>query len=83
MPPMPRRDGFNQEISSRSRLVAALFCWFLGFLGIHRFYVGKTGTGILMIVTLGGLWIWAFVDLIVILAGSFKDIKDRELKKWL
>jgi TM2 domain-containing membrane protein YozV len=46
---------------------------FLGFLGVHRFYVGKVGTGILMLITLGGVGIWALIDFIMILSNNFKD----------
>ena len=55
IPPKPTVDQFGNEISPKSRLAAALLAWFLGVIGIHRFYVGKVGTGILMILTLGGL----------------------------
>jgi TM2 domain-containing membrane protein YozV len=46
---------------------------FFGFLGIHRFYVGKVGSGILMLVTLGGVGIWIIVDFIMIITNNFKD----------
>ncbi len=36
----------DQPVSAYSGLVALLLCFFLGYLGIHRFYVGKIGTGI-------------------------------------
>ena len=62
-------------------VVAALLCFFLGWLGIHRFYVGKAGTGILMIFTLGGLGLWSLVDLIMIIVGSFKDKEGRDLQR--
>lgn len=70
------------EKSDKKRLVALLLCLFLGWLGIHRFYVGKAGTAILQIVTLCGLGIWGLVDLIMILAGSFKDKQGRKLEDW-
>ncbi|MDR2352134.1 MAG: TM2 domain-containing protein [Deltaproteobacteria bacterium] len=50
-----------------------LLVMFLGFLGVHRFYVGKVGTGILMLITLGGVGIWALIDFIMILNNNFKD----------
>ena len=67
--------------SDKKMVVAALLCFFLGWLGIHRFYVGKAGTGILMIFTLGGLGIWSLVDLIMIIVGSFKDKEGRNLQR--
>ena len=57
-----------------------LLCLLLGALGAHRFYVGKIGTGVLMLVTLGGLGIWALVDLIMIAVGSFKDSDGLPIK---
>lgn len=63
----------NPPVSSKSARTTLLLCMFLGMLGIHRFYVGKIGTGILMLLTLGGLGIWTLVDLIYIASCEFKD----------
>ena len=59
--------------SSHSKTTLAIVCFFLGGIGIHRFMVGKVGTGILMLITLGGLGIWTLIDFIVILTGGFTD----------
>ena len=69
-------------VSPKSRLVALLLCFFLGGLGIHRFYVGKTGTGILWILTFGVLGIGALVDFIMIICGSFTDKSGAFVKNW-
>lgn len=69
-------------VSDKSRTVAAVLAFFLGTLGIHRFYVGKVGTGILMIVTLGGMGIWTLIDFIFILVGQFKDKQEQVLVNW-
>ena len=70
-------------MSPRSRLVALLFCILLGPFGVHRFYVGKIGTGLLMLVTLGGLGIWVLIDLILIAVGSFRDKENRRVFRWM
>lgn len=74
----------TDSISPKSRLAALLLCFFLGWLGAHRFYVGKIGTGILMPLTLGGFCgIWVVVDLIFIVCGIFRDKQGRCLINWL
>ena len=59
--------------SDKSWVALLLLCLFLGGIGIHRFYVGKIGTGILQLITLGGLGIWSLIDLIIIIVGKFED----------
>ena len=54
-----------------------LLTFFVGVLGVHRFYVGKIGTGFLMLLTLGGLGVWFLVDLILVVTGQFTN-KDGE-----
>jgi TM2 domain-containing membrane protein YozV len=76
--------GFRTDraVSSYSRLAALLFCLFLGVLGVHRFYVGKVGTGVAMIFTLGGFGIWAFIDFIMIVVGTFTDSEGKYVLDW-
>ena len=70
------------ETSQKKRLISTLLCFFLGSFGVHRFYVGKTGTGILMLLTLGGMGIWTLIDFIIILCGSFKDNEGNTITEW-
>jgi TM2 domain-containing membrane protein YozV len=67
-------------VSEKQGPVALLLCFFLGVLGAHRFYVGKMGSGILMLVTLGGFGIWALVDFVMIVAGKFTDSNGRVIQ---
>jgi len=69
-------------ISDKKRLPALLLCFFLGALGVHRFYVGKVGTGILWILTAGCFGIGVLVDFIMIIVGSFKDKQGNRLEAW-
>ena len=73
----PRYDTAGHELSPKNRIVLSLLCAALGSLGIHRFYAGKIGTGILMILTLGGFGIWWIIDLIFCCVGRFKDKEGR------
>ena len=69
-------------MSEKRILPAFLLCFFFGALGIHRFYVGKIGTGILQILTLGGLGIWTLIDFIMIIVGAFSDKAGNKLTQW-
>ncbi len=71
-----------ENISTKSRLVALILCLAFGALGFHRFYVGKVGTGLLMLITLGGFGLWVLIDTILILIGSFKDCEGRVVFRW-
>jgi len=66
------------------KLVLPVFvlCLLFGWLGAHRFYVGKIGTGILMILTFGGFGIWVLIDLVVILCGEFTDKGGNKIRQW-
>ena len=64
--------GGSSDVSTKW-ITALLLCIFVGSFGAHRFFVGKIGTGVLMLITLGGCGIWTIIDLIMILTGSFTD----------
>jgi TM2 domain-containing membrane protein YozV len=68
--------------ATKKRLPALLLCFFLGWLGIHRFYVGKIWTGILWLITAGILGIGTLVDFIMIIVGTFTDKQGRKVTQW-
>ncbi len=79
-PPAPRPVIPNA--SQSNRLAALLLCVFIGVFGGHRFYVGKTGTGILWLFTFGLFTIGAIYDLVLIATGEFRDSDERKVVYW-
>ena len=69
-----------QQQNQNRWLIVLLLCFFLGGLGIHRFYVGKTGTAIAQLLTCGGCGIWTLIDFIMILLGNFTDAEGNVIK---
>jgi TM2 domain-containing membrane protein YozV len=68
--------------SEKSRAVALALCIPLGVFGAHRFYVGKIGTGLLQLCTLGGMGLWWLYDLITIASGEFRDVDGLRVRQW-
>lgn len=70
-----RKSKKNKEvdISLKNWWVIFFLCLFLGSFGIHRFYAGKIGTGVIMLLTLGGGGVWILIDLILIISENFTD----------
>ncbi|MDD3692563.1 MAG: TM2 domain-containing protein [Oscillospiraceae bacterium] len=64
----------------KSKTVALILSIFLGEFGVDRFYVGKIGTGILKLLTAGGLGIWWLIDIILIATNNFTDKWGNKLR---
>jgi hypothetical protein len=67
--------------SDKDWLTALLLSFFLGVLGIDRFYLGYTVYGILKLITFGGCGIWYVVDLILIAMGRMTDANGVPLRR--
>lgn len=94
----PAAPGVAAGISPKSRLATTLLAWFLGIFGAHRFYIGKTGTAVVMlvlgIVGIATSWlligfiplvaveIWALVDFIFAIVGKMQDSQGLLIEKW-
>ena len=70
----------TMTLSRKGFVPTLLLCLLLGGFGAHRFYVGKIGTGIIQLLTMGGLGIWALIDLILIIVGKFSDKEGLPIK---
>jgi TM2 domain-containing membrane protein YozV len=68
-------------MAKKDWLTTLLLCIFVGGFGVHRFYTGHTGIGVVQLLTLGGCGIWALIDLIRIITGSFTDANGQPLLK--
>lgn len=77
MPPQPAQP--HQVRSDKNLLLAAILAFFFGIFGAHRFYVGKTMTAVIQLLTIGGLGIWSFIDFIIILFGQFTDSNGNKI----
>jgi thiol:disulfide interchange protein len=76
--PDPSYSGYG-NVSPKSRLVLILLWFFFGILGVHYFYAGRIGMGLLWLITGGFFGIGWIIDILVILSGSFKDSYGRPI----
>ncbi|MBN2100205.1 MAG: TM2 domain-containing protein [Dehalococcoidia bacterium] len=79
---MQPAQAVAESISPKSRLATTILAWFLGGLGVDRFYTGHIGLGILKLVTIGGFGIWALIDFIMAVVGKRKDKNGLLITKW-
>lgn len=73
-------NTFALAPSPKGSALACLLCAFLGMFGAHRFYVGKIGTGVLMLLTFGGLGIWWLIDMVMLVFGEFTDAAGNKIQ---
>jgi TM2 domain-containing membrane protein YozV len=80
----PRDDEYPDlpGVSERSRSVAVVLGLLGGVFGLHRFYAGRPHSGIYMALTFGGLGIWWLYDMVVLVAGEFRDGDGRPIRNW-
>ena len=81
--PIDRSDQASpqQQVSDKRRLTAILLCLILGLFGGHRFYLGRTVTAWLQMLTIGGLALWMLADLLLLITGELKDGEGRRLER--
>jgi TM2 domain-containing membrane protein YozV len=72
-------NNASQMTSPKSKIIALVLCIFGGFFGLHCFYVGKIGTGLLYLLTVGLFGIGWIIDIITILVGSYRDRDNLRL----
>src|SRR5207247_7600900 len=70
------------SVSERSRALTLGLAILGGVFGLHRFYTGRTQSGIWMCLTLGGMGIWYLYDVVVVAAGDFRDGDGRRVVRW-
>ena len=67
----------DPEISPKKRNTVILLSYFFGIFGVHRFYLGKIVSGLLMLLTFGGLTVWASLDFVKAVCGKYSDSRGR------
>jgi TM2 domain-containing membrane protein YozV len=83
---VPAPKLLDPNVSPKSRLVTVLLAYFVGFLGIHCFYVGRIGRGVAMLIlgiaVMPAATIWAIVDMVFAIIGQFRDSDKKLITDW-
>ncbi len=79
--PQQYPPGVPYGAQQKDWLMTLLLCIFTGIFGVHRFYTGHIGIGIIQLLTAGGCGIWTLVDLIMIVTDNYKDANGLPLRK--
>lgn len=70
------------QVSREKKMTMVLLCHFLGWFGVHRFYTGKTLSGVFMLLTLGCGGVWVLIDMGLIITGKFTDKEGKRITEW-
>lgn len=77
--PIAPKESVQVPTKQRHFLAVFFLSFMWGSFGVDRFYLGKIWTGLLKLITFGGLGVWALVDLVLIMSGAMRDKQGNEM----